>query len=319
MEPAGWLYGSGGRLRAGWRVGVFLCVYFLANGILEGAATPVLTYVSIRSGNFLSPHELVDMLSALAAIAVVLHQIDHQGWSDVGLQRSAWRTGGLAKGAALGSAAILGTSGTLVAFGWLHFAPSALDALLNGAATGEAPLGAWAASSVRITLLLLPAALFEELIFRGYLWRVAADAGGPRVALFVTSVLFGLAHLQNPAVSALAITNVMLAGVALGLVRMHTNSLPAAWMAHFAWNWVMACALHVEVSGLPVATPGYQAVLSGPAWFTGGHWGPEGGAAASFVLLAAIAFGMNPTMFRTPHSNLPGSASASGAAEARST
>jgi hypothetical protein len=46
----------------------------------------------------------------------------------------------------------------------------------------------------------------------------------------------------------------------------------------------MAAVLHVPVSGLPFATPGYRAVITGPDWLTGGSWGPEGGVLAAFVL-----------------------------------
>jgi hypothetical protein len=74
-------------------------------------------------------------------------------------------------------------------------------------------------------------------------------------------------------------------------VREHTGSLPAAWGAHLAWNWIMAAVLHVPVSGLPFDTPGYRAVLQGPAWLTGGGWGPEGGAVALVVMGAGAGVG----------------------------
>ncbi|MDQ8160926.1 MAG: hypothetical protein P3C12_16095, partial [Gemmatimonadota bacterium] len=71
-----------------------------------------------------------------------------------------------------------------------------------------------------------------------------------------------------------------------------TASLPAAWSAHLAWNWVMAAVLHMPVSGLPFATPGYRAVVQGGEWLTGGAWGPEGGMMAVLVLGGALAVTM---------------------------
>jgi hypothetical protein len=59
-------------------------------------------------------------------------------------------------------------------------------------------------------------------------------------------------------------------------------------MAHLAWNWTMAAVLHVPVSGLSFATPGYRAVLDGPAWLTGGTWGPEGGIMAALIMTGAL-------------------------------
>src|SRR6185369_2022928 len=93
----------------------------------------------------------------------------------------------------------------------------------------------------------------------------------------VTSVAFGLLHLQNSGANAASITLVTLAGLFLGGVLVATRSVYAAWMAHFAWNWTMAVLFHAAVSGLSMEAPGYRYVDAGPDWATGGEWGPEGG------------------------------------------
>ena len=310
------MYGSGGQLRAVWRIGVFVCVYFVVSGILSATATPVLSFVSGTTGNFITPVEWVDLLTVLITIAFVVYMVDRQTWEGIGFSGRSWQPFLLLRASLLGGGAIAITAGVLALFGHLQFEPDTLSTFLSGDSIDSAPAVAWASSTLRITLLLAPAALFEELIFRGYFWRVAEDSASPRVALVVTSVMFGVAHIQNPGADLLAIANVMLAGVALGLLRLHTNSLPAAWVAHFAWNWVMAAALHVPVSGLPMSTPGYRAIIDGPDWFAGGSWGPEGGVAATLILLAAVAFGLFPTRFPGSSTNFP--RSADGTAAARS-
>ena len=157
--------------------------------------------------------------------------------------------------------------------------------------------GSWAprtmgrGAALRVLLVLAPAALWEEVVFRGYLYDVAHEAGGARVARWSTSVAFGLVHAANPGAGVRTLMAVMLAGWLLARVREHTGSLPAAWGAHLAWNWIMAAVLHVPVSGLPFDTPGYRAVLQGPAWLTGGGWGPEGGAVALVVMGAGAWVG----------------------------
>ncbi len=143
---------------------------------------------------------------------------------------------------------------------------------------------AWLATALRLTVLLAPAALWEELIFRGYLWTVAEQAAGLRVARWSTALAFGLVHLQNPGAGVMSLVLVTLAGLCLGAIRESTGSLAAAWLAHLMWNWTMAVVLHVPVSGLAFDTPGYRTVVTGPAWWTGGTWGPEGGGAALFLL-----------------------------------
>jgi hypothetical protein len=52
----------------------------------------------------------------------------------------------------------------------------------------------------------------------------------------------------------------------------------------------MAAGLHSAVSGIPVLTPGYQVVDSGPDWLTGGSWGPEGGFAAALGMFAVLIY-----------------------------
>jgi membrane protease YdiL (CAAX protease family) len=150
--------------------------------------------------------------------------------------------------------------------------------------------GALLAAAGRALWLLAPAALWEELVFRGYLWHVAEEAAGARTALVASSVGFGLVHLLNPGVTLRSVVLVIVAGVCLGLIRQATDSVPAAWLAHLMWNWVMAAVAHAPVSGMPFEAPGWQLVPAGPAWWGGGSWGPEGGAASLLVLLAGVGW-----------------------------
>jgi hypothetical protein len=81
---------------------------------------------------------------------------------------------------------------------------------------------------------------------------------------------------------------VTLAGIFLGVVRLATVSLWAAFAAHLAWNFVLSGVLHAAVSGTAFPTPGYRVVDAGPDWLTGGAWGPEGGAPAAGGMLAVL-------------------------------
>jgi membrane protease YdiL (CAAX protease family) len=138
---------------------------------------------------------------------------------------------------------------------------------------------------------LLPAALWEELVFRGYPFAVLRRAIGTPWALGLLGALFGFVHVQNPSSAALPLVLVALAGIFLGVIVLATRSLWAAWMAHFAWNWVMAALLHIEVSGfLPAPPPAYRVSDAGPDWLTGGAWGPEGGVPAGIGMSLGIAY-----------------------------
>lgn len=286
-----WFVAGTHRLRAPWRlsvfVGVFMAAWMMANAMLY----PLLATLTSWTETPLAFAGWLMLAATWAACVVALRQIDDAPWEAIALGRTAWRASALWRGTWLGAAAISATALLLLVTGTLR-----AEWLADGTSLAD-----WFGAALRMTWLLAPAALWEELVFRGYLWRVADDAAGPRVALWATSVGFAMVHLLNPGATVQSLTAVFLAGVLLGLVRQGTGSLPAAWLAHLAWNWVMAAVLHVPVSGLPFEAPGWRLVPTGPDWWTGGAWGPEGGAAAFLVFVAAGAFGFA----RVAHSSTP--------------
>ena len=279
-----WLYARVGQLRAPWRLLTFAACLFLAQGIAESFISPAFGMLSTAMGEPIPSYPWTMLAAVFAAVVVALRNVDDAPWSAVALGDGAWNVRLLLRGTVLGAAAILGTTLLLWTVGALRFETSAL---VDG---NVSTLNAWSSTSLRLLLFLAPAALWEELIFRGYLWHVAVDGLGVAFARWSTSFAFTAVHLMNPGASIRSTVVVFLAGLCLGLVRERSASLPAAWAAHLAWNWVMAAALHVPVSGLAFATPGYRAVLSGPDWLTGGAWGPEGSVIAGLVLIAAIAW-----------------------------
>lgn len=148
---------------------------------------------------------------------------------------------------------------------------------------GGAP-DAWARSFLLTGLVLLPAAFVEELIFRGAPLVALARSFGRMPAIVGLSTLFGLAHLSNPDVTALGVANIILAGVFLGAVFFTPGGLWTSTGAHLGWNLTLA-GLAAPVSGLPIPMPWLDYAPGGPAWLTGGPFGPEGGLLATLCLL----------------------------------
>jgi membrane protease YdiL (CAAX protease family) len=217
---------------------------------------------------------------ALAAVAIahllVLRVVERRPVADVGLGRAAARPGRLAAGAALGALAIGVPVALLLAAGQLRLE--------------SAPAGSWGAAATSLLgWRLVPAALYEELLVRGYPFLVLRESLGALPALVVTSVVFGVLHAQNPGATVGLVGVVTLAGFFLGGVLLATRSLWAAWAAHLAWNATIGVGFHAAVSGLDMPTPNYRVVDAGPDWLTGGAWGPEGGAAAAAGMLGALA------------------------------
>jgi hypothetical protein len=147
---------------------------------------------------------------------------------------------------------------------------------------------AWLGTLPGLILVLFPAALLEEVIFRGVPLVLLAAAFGRLAALVVTATLFGLLHALNPDVTPLAIGNVALAGVFLGVAFYLPGGLWTATGAHLGWNLTHA-VLAAPVSGLPFTMPWLDYRPGGPAWLSGGSFGPEGGILATVVLAVTVA------------------------------
>jgi len=269
--------GTTGALRAPWRVVVFAAASIASLIIASATVGPILTGVfGVVGLRGVSTQEWVVVAGLLGGTTICLRWIDKRPWSDVWLDRSAARPSVLGYGFAIGALAIGIPICLLVGAHWLRERP------------GSA--GSWIAAALRVSFVLLPAALLEELLTRGYILSVLREAWGWSWAIGVTSVGFGLLHLQNPSASVGSVTLVTLAGFFLAGVLYATKSLYAAWAAHFAWNWTMAVAFHTAVSGIPMEAPRYRYVDAGPDWATGGDWGPEGGIPAGLGMIGGIAY-----------------------------
>jgi membrane protease YdiL (CAAX protease family) len=228
------------------------------------------------TGQRLLVDEVLSLAGALLATAIMLRAVDPRSWRDVGLDARSARTSQFVGGWCIGGAPIALASGALLLVGWMRVVPASPGSSLAAAA--------------RITVFLLPAALHEEVLCRGYLLTTLRDSIGVRGAVVATSVLFGLLHVPNAGSTLESVGIVILAGIFLAAVRVVFDSLYAAWAAHVAWNWIMAVPLHAPVSGLAFETPDYRMVSTGPAWITGGSWGPEGGLAAALGMVAALIY-----------------------------
>ncbi len=136
--------------------------------------------------------------------------------------------------------------------------------------------------------ILAVGALAEEVVFRGYPFQRVVEATGPGLATLLVSVLFMVAHVQNPDLSSASLFTTFLAGWLLATAYLRTRALWLCWGLHFAWNASMGLLFGLPVSGLTLFSPVVSTYTRGPVWLTGGGYGPEGGAVAIVVLLAML-------------------------------
>jgi CAAX protease family protein len=145
----------------------------------------------------------------------------------------------------------------------------------------------WLAQSGKTVLILAPAALSEELMFRGFPMVMAARAIGRGRAIVLLSVLFAVAHIRNPDVTPAGLGNIALAGIWLSLAFFSPGGMWTAFGAHLGWNATLA-ALAAPVSGLPFNIPYIDYRMGHPVWLTGGAFGPEGGLLATLALTVTV-------------------------------
>lgn len=137
-------------------------------------------------------------------------------------------------------------------------------------------------------LILAIAALAEEVAFRGYPFQRLIEAIGPVPATLLLSALFALIHLGNPGSTAASTFITFLAGCLLSLAWLRTRALWVGWGFHLGWNISMGILFGLPISGLTNFSPVLMSNTIGPAWLTGGDYGPEGSAICVVVLLALL-------------------------------
>ena len=135
-------------------------------------------------------------------------------------------------------------------------------------------------------LLMILVAFNEEVIFRGYVLRNLMQSVNKWVALLISALLFALVHLGNPDITVIAVVNVFLAGLLLGINYVYTRNLWFGIVLHFTWNFMQGAILGYDVSGFKL--PGiFSQTLFGPVYITGGEFGFEGSVVCTALLLVA--------------------------------
>jgi membrane protease YdiL (CAAX protease family) len=129
---------------------------------------------------------------------------------------------------------------------------------------------------------LIAAAIFEEILFRGYVLQTIERASNTKIAVIASSLLFGAAHINNFQ-QGVPLFNQMASCTALGLdagllfcaAYLYTRRLWLAAGLHAFWNIFEGPVFGTPVSGMYMGEPLIFSGLNGPPWLTGGVFGPE--------------------------------------------
>ena len=137
-------------------------------------------------------------------------------------------------------------------------------------------------------LLLLIAALAEEVMFRGYPFQRLIQAVGPTFATILASLFFASLHTFNPSAGRASFFVTMVGSWLLSIAYLRTRALWVSWGWHFAWNASMCLLFGLPVSGITEYSPVIQSNTVGPSWMTGGNYGPEASTVTALVLLVGL-------------------------------
>jgi membrane protease YdiL (CAAX protease family) len=140
-----------------------------------------------------------------------------------------------------------------------------------------------------VALIFAAGVTFEELIYRGAIFRIVEESLGTTAALALSALLFGLSHLGNNAATlASALSIAVSGGITFGLTYTLTRSLWLPFGVHFGWNFTQGGLVGAAVSGYQLRGA-FRFSFSGPALVTGGAFGPE---ASIYTTMFGIVFAL---------------------------
>ncbi|HSC77965.1 MAG TPA: CPBP family intramembrane glutamic endopeptidase [Candidatus Acidoferrales bacterium] len=268
-----------GRLRPGLRALLFLPTYAALLAVLIFLLRSFLPRPGEQDNElFLLGQSLVLVPMTALASWILLRLADRCSFRNLGLWFYAgWgRELGLGLGVgALMLSVVVGAGGAFGGTEW-HLRDVEPMVLLRGFL--------WAAA------LLIPAATFEELLFRGYPFQRLVESWGAPISVVAISGLFGLGHASNPNATWFTVANTILAGIWLAQAYLKTRGLWYPIGLHFSWNFIMAYVYSLPVSGIVLSSQLLTAKDHGPQWLTGGDYGPEGSILCTGVLVVAIVW-----------------------------
>ncbi len=280
------------RLRAGWRIVVFLLGAFVLGEALSRLGRPVLTrLLPVVYSN--AVEAAVYLLLIVALLWVVGIRLDRRPIVDYGLHLSrAWGLD-LVFGLALGTLLLFGVFVLELAMGWIKVTGT----------LASPPGQPFAAAILADLIVVVFVATQEEITFRGYPiknlaegfnWKVIGPRWATVIAVLIPSLLFGLGHFDNPNATTLSTINIMVFATLFGAGYVLTGELALPIGLHFAWDFVQGFVFGVtggtsKLGSFLVLAEGDPA---GKLW-TGLPYGVEGGLLGTgafvmgFLLIAA--------------------------------
>lgn len=96
--------------------------------------------------------------------------------------------------------------------------------------------------------VIVLAPVFEEILFRGFMFHGLAISRSPMVAIVVSSLMWAVVHLQYDWID---MSKIFAFGLVLGAARVQTGTVWVPVIMHAVWNFVVTVQVHLLMN-----TPG---------------------------------------------------------------
>jgi len=275
------------RLRALWRIVAFLFLYLICSLLIA-------YLVSLLKPTLTSPYQqplryFLNATTFTFLIWILGNYIDLRPLSAYGLKMNKTWFKEFTIGIYIASGVSIFIYALSYFAGWYEIVGWGWDRLAG------APL---AKMFILYFFMMLFIGYYEELVFRGYIGLNLFEgfngtAGeystrGALVSIGIVSLVFAIAHANNPNFTFFSLTNIFLAGIMLGWPYFFSGSLAMPVGLHFAWNFVQGPVLGLPVSGIVFPNSLIQTSRVGSDFMTGGLFGLEGGLMGTIAILIVL-------------------------------
>ena len=103
-----------------------------------------------------------------------------------------------------------------------------------------------AATSMFVIFGITVAPFFEEVIFRGFLFKVFWEIGGSGFAIVFTAAVFALSHAVQLAGNLPSVILIFLVGCVLSVIRYRSNSIIPTLVIHTSYNATLFAAFVIS-------------------------------------------------------------------------
>lgn len=281
-----------GRLRAGWRILLFLIIFVCLNVAIQTAFKAANGGIP-HGSEYVRSATLFVLVAIAATISVFVARklIDRRSFVSLGIGLDRSTLPDIVVGIVISAAMaamffLLASAFKLVEVKDVSWASNGLTASdWQSLSTSLATMG----FTTLLVLLLVDMIVswWEEIVFRGYLWQNLSDGLKLGWAIALSCIIYGWIHITNPSATFLSFLII----VGFGFLRLYgvllTNVIWLSFGMHIGWNFFQGAILGFNASGNESASV-LEIQSMGPAWLSGGDFGPEGSILMVPILLVGL-------------------------------